>query len=80
VTAPAWGGIRCDPAALNQRGKTMQLGHKTKTLKPHGLFNTPESFDVIEEWINRHPKEERVYLMTAAMMTWNYACKVANDE
>jgi hypothetical protein len=24
VTAPAWGGIRCDPAAFNQRGNTMQ--------------------------------------------------------
>jgi len=58
----------------------MQLGHKTKTIKPHGMFNTPESFDVIEEWINRHPKEDRIFLMTAAMMTWNYACKVANDE
>ena len=44
------------------------------------MFNTPESFDVIEEWINRHPKEDRIFLMTAAMMTWNYACKVANDE
>ena len=80
MTAPAWGGIRCDPVAFNQKGKTMQLGHKTKTIKPHGLFNTPESFDVIEAWINRHPQEDRLHLMTAAMMTWNYACKVANDE
>lgn len=24
MTAPEWGGIRCDPAALNQKGKTMQ--------------------------------------------------------
>jgi hypothetical protein len=56
------------------------MDNKTKTIKPHGFFNTPESFDVIEDWINRHPKEDRIHLMTAAMMTWNYACKVANDE
>ena len=56
------------------------MENKTKTIQPHGFFNTPESFDVIEAWINRHPKEDRIHLMTAAMMTWNYACKVVNDE
>jgi len=49
------------------------------TIQPHGLFNTPESFEVIEEWINAHPAEERVRLWTAAMMTWNYAAKVIKE-
>ena len=46
------------------------------TIQPHGLFNTPESFEVIEEWINSHPAEDRIHLWTAAMMTWNYAAKL----
>ncbi len=31
MTAPEWGGIRCDPASLNQRGKTMQ--HEPQTIE-----------------------------------------------
>ena len=69
--------MRHEPETIEEK-QAAQLGTYTRTLKPHGLFNTPESFDVIEEWINRHPKEQRVYLMTAAMMTWNYAASIAN--
>jgi hypothetical protein len=56
----------------------MQLGTYTRTLKPHGLFNTPDSFETIEAWINSHSKEDRLHLWTAAMMTWNYAASIAN--
>ena len=49
------------------------------TIQPHGLFNTPESFEVIEEWINAHPAEDRIHLWTAAMMTWNYAAKLIEE-
>jgi len=63
----------------------MQLGTHTRTLKPHGLFNTPDSFETIEAWfetieawINSHSKEDRLHLWTAAMMTWNYAASIAN--
>ena len=47
-------------------------------LKPHGLFNTPDSFETIEAWINSHNKEDRIHLWTAAMMTWNYAASITN--
>jgi hypothetical protein len=33
VTAPEWGGIRCDPAALNQRGKTMQPAYNEEAVE-----------------------------------------------
>ena len=33
MTAPAWGGIRCDPAALNQRGKTMQPAYNEEAVE-----------------------------------------------
>jgi len=46
------------------------------TLKAHHLFATPDSFEVIEQWINKHPAEDRIHLWTAAMMTWNYASKL----
>ena len=31
MTAPEWGGIRCDPASLNQKGNTMQ--HEAQTIE-----------------------------------------------
>jgi hypothetical protein len=33
VTAPAWGGIRCDPAAFNQKGKTMQPAYNEEAVE-----------------------------------------------
>ena len=57
----------------------MKLGTHSQTLTPHGLFNTPDSFKDIESWINAHNKEDRIHLWTAAMMTWNYACKITED-
>lgn len=33
MTAPAWGGIRCDPVALNQKGKTMQPAYNEEAVE-----------------------------------------------
>lgn len=41
-------------------------------INKHGMFNTPESMDVVNKWIEQHPKEQRLSLYTAAYMTWNY--------
>lgn len=49
-------------------------------LKPHNLFHTPKNWDEVERWINRHSPEERIHLLTAAMMTWNLAAKEAEHE
>ena len=66
-----------EPETIEQK-QASQLGTHTRTLKPHGLFNTPDSFETIEAWINSHSKEDRLHLWTAAMMTWNYAASIAN--
>ena len=49
-------------------------------IKPHNFFHTPESWDEVERWINRHSPDERIHLLTAAMMTWNLATKTVNKE
>ena len=49
-------------------------------LKPNGFFHTPKNWDEIEDWIESHPKEDRIHLYTAAIMTWNLAAKTINEE
>jgi len=41
-------------------------------LKPHGLFATPESMDVINDWIERHEPEDRIHLYTLQGMYYNF--------
>lgn len=50
------------------------------TIKTIGLFRTPESWKEIEDWIERHPAEERIHLMTAAAMAWNLAAAVSQSH
>lgn len=47
-----------------------------KTLTPTNLFHTPENFEELMRWIDRHSPEDRPHLITAAMMTWNLAAKL----
>lgn len=49
-------------------------------IKPMGLFNTPESWKVIEDWIMAHPPEDRMHLWTAAGMAWNLAAELTAPE
>ncbi len=48
-------------------------------IKPIGLFNTPDSWSVIEQWIEAHPAEERAHLWTAAGMAWNLAASLQKE-
>lgn len=52
-------------------------------LTPHGMFHTPDDWDALNAWIERHPPADRIHLITAAMMAWNLAAKLtapATDE
>lgn len=42
-------------------------------IKPIPLFHTPESWDELMEWIERHSPEDRPHLIVAAGMAWNLA-------
>lgn len=43
-----------------------------------GLFATPESVEVIQEWIARHPPEDRAHLYCCMGMTWNFLAELVN--
>ena len=49
-------------------------------IKENGMFASPESFKVIEDWIEAHPSTDRAHLYTAAMMAWNLAAKLTSEE
>lgn len=49
-----------------------------QSIAPHGLFATPASMDEVHAWIERHPKEDRIHLYTAAYMTWNFLANKIN--
>jgi len=48
-------------------------------IKPLELFNTPDSWKVIEDWITAHPPEDRMHLWTAAGMAWNLAAALTKE-
>ena len=45
-----------------------------------GLFATPESVKEIEDWIELHPKEERMAMYTVMGMTWNFLSEAVEVE
>ena len=49
-------------------------------LKPIGLFHTPDNWDELMTWINRHHSSDRPHLLTAAGMAWNLAAAITNEE
>ena len=49
-------------------------------IKPIGLFYTPQDWDELMEWINRHNTSERAHIMTAAGMGYNLAAKQSQKE
>ena len=44
----------------------------SKAIKKCDLFATPDSLQELQNWIDKHPAEQRVHLTTAAYMMWNY--------
>jgi hypothetical protein len=55
---------------------------KIQRIQPCGLFHTPENLDQLMAWCERHPAHDgtRLHVMTAAMMAWNLACKIAKEN
>ncbi len=49
-------------------------------ITPNEFFKTPKDFEELFQWIENHLPEDRPYLLMAAMMAWNLACKEVNDE
>jgi hypothetical protein len=56
------------------RERNIMYVKKEQQIQPHRFFHTPARWSEVEGWINRHPAEDRIHLMTAALMTWNLAC------
>jgi hypothetical protein len=53
---------------------------KTSVIAQNTFFATPESMDVITDWIAKHPAEEQAHLYTVMGMTWNYLAKLTATE
>lgn len=49
------------------------------TIKPIGLFYTPNDWDDLMEWIDGHVPEERSHILVGACMSWNLACRIVNE-
>ena len=49
-------------------------------MKPINLFTTPSSWTDLEDRLQSLSKEERSVATLFAMMTWNLACKIANEQ
>lgn len=57
---------------------TLHVAHVS--LKAYDLFATPKDWAAIQNWIERHPKEDQIYLWTAACMAWNLAAKLTAEN
>lgn len=49
-------------------------------IKPTNLFATPTDMEGLMKWCELHTGSEKAVATTAAMMAWNLACKIVNDE
>ena len=49
-------------------------------IKPNNMFHTPDDWQELQEWIERHSTHERIHLLTAAMMAWNLCIKQMETE
>ena len=49
-------------------------------IKPLGLTYTPQDWDELMEWVNRHNTRERPHIMTAAAMGYNLAATQSQKE
>ena len=48
-------------------------------LKANGMFHTPNDTNELLSWIEEHKGQDRIHVMTAAMMAWNLAAKIVNE-
>jgi hypothetical protein len=52
----------------------------TTEIKQNKMFNTPDSMESLQDWIERLNGQERVVAYTAAGMAWNLAAKLVGDK
>jgi len=50
----------------------------SKMLAENQLFTSPSSYEHIENWIEKHPGEDKIHLYTASIMTWNLASNLTD--
>jgi hypothetical protein len=61
--------------------KKHNRGNKMKnTIKGTPLFATPDSMDGLMDYIEKFSGGEKIAAMTCAMLAWNLACALVNDE
>lgn len=46
------------------------------TIKPVGLFHTPENMQELQDWLAQFTGQEAAAVNTAAFMAWNLAAKL----
>lgn len=49
-------------------------------IAPSPMFHTPKDWDELMDWINRHSPDERAHITVAAVMAWNLACSIVNQD
>ena len=49
-------------------------------IKGSNAFVTPEDIDDLAERLNSFSESEKAVAWLSAMMAWNLACKMANEE
>ena len=52
---------------------------RLQPIKPNEMFHTPDDFEELQDWINRHNLDERIHLLTAAVMGFNLAAKASSE-
>ena len=57
----------------------MSLSQFKEIMVTHGLFTTPESAEVLYDWVERHAPEYRVHIYTAIGMYHNLIVKYFNE-
>jgi hypothetical protein len=45
-----------------------------------GFFHTPESWEELQTWLDNLNGSEKAMATTAAIMAWNLAAKITNEE
>jgi hypothetical protein len=45
-----------------------------------GAFHTPSSWKELNDWIDLHPREDRIHLIVVAAMGFNLAVKQSKEE
>ena len=53
---------------------------RQRSLDTLNLFHTPASWDELMDWVDRHNRDDRPHLITAAAMGFNLAVQQSKQE